>query len=272
MTRRDFAKTLAPFVGVVAIAGDAGDGRSRLYAQLGSLPPRDRKIGVQKLFSRLRNGYTVESLLLDLGGGDPLPAYFVKPGQTLHGKLPAFLYCASKAGDGELLDGADRLLKPAYAEFLTGMDYAALCIGQPERAPWGMAVYNSLRAAEYLAGRSDVDTTRLGAVGFGRGGAMARWVAALEERIKVCVDLCGLADSSAPSVTPDALIAPRAHLALEGKQDPATPPDLLDRVEAELKKAYSGHGGRWKLVRSDGGAEETEGMRKEIGKFLGRNL
>lgn len=272
MTRRDFAKTLAPLVGAVAIAADAGDGRTQLYAQLGSLPPRDGKIGVQKLFSRVQNGYAVESLLLDLGGGDPLPAYFVKPGQTLHGKLPALLYCASQAGDGELIDGAERLLKPAYAGFLTGMDYAALCIGQPERAPWGMAVYNSLRAVGYLGGRSDVEAARLGALGFGRGGAMARWVAALEERIKVCVDICGLADSPEPSVLPDGLIVPRAHLALEGKQGPATPPDLLDRAEREMKKAYSGHGGRWKLARYDGGAVETEGMRKEIAKFLGKNL
>ena len=179
MTRREFAKSLAPFVGAAAMGGDAGDGRARLFAQLGSLPPRGRKIGVEKLFSRLRNGYTVESLTLDWNGADALPAYFVKPGQTLHGKLPAFLYCASQPGDGELLDGAPGLLKPAYAEFLTGMDFAALCIGQPERAPWGMSVYNSLRAVEYLAGRSDVDATRLGAIGFARGGAMARWVAAL---------------------------------------------------------------------------------------------
>ncbi len=272
MTRREFAWTLAPLAGAAAIAGDAGDGRARLYAQLGSLPPRDAKIGVEKLSSRVQNGYTVESLLLDLNGGDPLPAYFVKPGQTLHGKLPAFFYCASTAGDAELLDGADGLLKPAYAEYLTSMDYSALCIGQPERARWGMAVYNSLRAAQYMAGRTDVDGARLGAIGFAHGGAMARWVAALEERIKVCVDICGLADSPAPAAPPEALIAPRAHLALEGKQDPATPPDLIDRAEAEMKKAYTGHGGRWKLVRTDGGAEETEAMRKEIGKFVGKNL
>ncbi len=272
MTRREFARTLAPLVAAAAIAGDSGDGRARLYAQLGSLPPREAKIGVEKLSSRVQNGYTVESLLLDWNGGDPLPAYFVKPGQTLHGKLPAFLYCASKAGDGELLDGAAGLLKPAYAEFLTGMDYAALCIGQPERAPWRVAVYNSLRAGEYLAGRTDVDAARLGVIGFAHGGAMARWVAALEERFKVCVDICGLADSPAPAVQPEALIAPRAHLALEDKQDPATPPDLLDRIEAEMKKAYSGHSGRWKLVRYESGPAETEAMRKEIGKFLGKNL
>lgn len=272
MTRRDFARTLAPFVGAVAMAGDAGDGRARLYAQLGSLPPRDGKIGVEKLFSRLQNGYTVESLTLDWNGGEALPAYFVKPGQTLHGRLPAFVYCASKAGDGELLDGAQGLLKPAYAEFLTGMDYAALCVGQPEGAPWGTAVYNSLRAVEYLAGRSDVDAARLGAIGFGRGGAVARWVAALEERVKVCVDICGLGDSPAPVVTPEEFIAPRAHLALEGGQDAGTPADPLDREEREMKKAYSGHGGRWKLVRYDGGAEETAAMRKEIARFLGKNL
>ena len=86
------------------------------------------------------------------------------------------------------------------------------------------------------------------------------------------MDICGLADSPAPAVTPDPLIAPRAHLALEATLDPATPADLLDRVERETKKAYSGHGGRWKLVRYDGGAEETAAMRKEIARFLGKNL
>ena len=87
---------------------------------------------------------------------------------------------------------------------------------------------------------------------------MAGWLAALDERVKVCVDLCCLADFQAlmehrsleghglyyfvpgllkhfTSAQINALIAPRAHLSLAGIYDPLTPPDGLDRIDGELR-------------------------------------
>ena len=118
---------------------------------------------------------------------------------------------------------------------------------------------------------------------------MAWWTAALDERIKVCVDICCLTDYQAlieanglkghgiyyyvPSLLKhftasqiNALIAPRWHLSLDGNLDALTPYKGLDRIDAELKKTYAaaGHPERWKLLRYESGHQETEAMREEI--------
>jgi hypothetical protein len=134
-------------------------------------------------------------------------------------------------------------------------------------------------------------------VGLSMGSTMAWWVAALDERVKVCVDLCCLTDFQAlieagnlkghgiyyyvPSLLKhfstaqiNALIAPRAHLALAGVQDPLTPVPGLDRIDTELKRVYAeaGHPERFELLRYPGGHQETPEMRNAIKEFLVRFL
>src|SRR5688500_2037071 len=72
----------------------------------------------------------------------------------------------------------------------------------------------------------------------------------------------------------NALIAPRAHLALAGLQDKLTPVEGLDLIEKELQRVYAGHGHpeRWKLLRYDVGHQETPEGRLEIIAFLKRFL
>jgi len=62
------------------------------------------------------------------------------------------------------------------------------------RVLWGMMVYDSLRALDWLAQRPDVDTSRIGTVGMSMGSTMAWYLGALDERIKVTVDICCLTD------------------------------------------------------------------------------
>ncbi|MCX6622917.1 MAG: acetylxylan esterase, partial [Acidobacteria bacterium] len=59
---------------------------------------------------------------------------------------------------------------------------------------WGMMMLDELRALDYLAGRPEVDGGRLGAFGMSMGATKAWWLAALDERVKVCIDLCCLTD------------------------------------------------------------------------------
>ena len=91
------------------------------------------------------------------------------------------------------------------------------------------------------------------------GSTMAWWLAALDERVKVTVDLCCLTDFQTliakknlsahgvyyfvpgllkhfTTAQINALIAPRAHLGLAGLQDKLTPVEGLDLIDAELKK------------------------------------
>ncbi len=129
------------------------------------------------------------------------------------------------------------------------------------------------------------------------GSTMAWWLAALDDRIKVTVDICCLTDFHSllrrgalglhgiyyyvpgllkhfTTAQINALIAPRAHLAVAGDRDALTPPEGLDRIDEELRAVYGrmGYPERWRLLRYDVGHEETAEARGEILEFLHRHL
>jgi hypothetical protein len=295
--------------------------RNELYALLGDLPDRDRPISAQKVSEIQSDGYTIEKLVLDLNGIESVPAFFVRPA-GVSGPFPCVLYNHAHGGDyglgkDELIDGRPELQKPAYAEELTRRDISVLCIdtwlfgerrGRTEselfkemlwhgRVLWGMMVYDSLRAVDYLVSRSDVDSDRLATIGLSMGSTMAWWLSALDIRVKVCIDLCCLTDFHelietrgldghgiyyyVPSLlkhftTSDinALIAPRPHLSLAGNYDLLTPPKGLDRIDATLRRVYAemGSADKWQLLRYDIGHFETAQMRAEVLAFLERWL
>lgn len=298
--------------------------RKELMGLLGDLPDRSHPIKAKTLWSEETECYYIEKLVLDLNQIDPVPAYFVRP-LDADKNLPVVLYNHAHGsnyplGKEELLLGhGDYLQSPSYAEQLTHLGYAVLCFdtwvfGERARRKnvhkleeiavfkemlwrgqvmWGMMVYDSLRAIDYLLSRPEVDASRLGTLGLSMGSTMAWWVAALDERVKVCVDICCLTDFDAfveagnlnahslyyfvPSLLKhftaaeiNALIAPRPHLGLAGDRDPVTPPAGLDRIDAELKAVYAAAGApdAWKLLRYDCGHMETPEMRGAIIDFL----
>ena len=290
--------------------------RRELFGLLGDLPPRQRPIGARTISTEERPGYVLEKLVLDINGLEPVPAYFVKPKQ-LEGKAPAILFNHWHAGEYKL--GKDELLRPkpgnvpSYAEDLTSQGYCALCLDMwcfGERAVrtemdvfkemlwngqvlWGMMVYDTLRGLDYLLTRAEVDTARVGTLGMSMGSTMAWWVAALDPRLKLCVDICCLTDYQAlieahnlkghgvyyfvPGLLKhfttgqiNSLIAPRAHLATAGTRDDLTPPAGLDRIDRELRAVYQALGkpDNWKLLRYDVGHAEPPEMRRDILAFL----
>jgi acetyl esterase/lipase len=291
--------------------------RKALYSLLGDLPDRSRGIGSTQVAEVASDAYVLEKLVLDLNGIEPVPAYLVRPRNQV-GPLPAVLYNHAHGGDyelgkDELLYGRDALQKPPYARALAENGIAALCVdtwafgerrGRSEsevfkhmlwhgQVMWGMMVYDSLRAIDYLVSRPDIDAARLATLGISMGSTMAWWVAALDARIKACVDLCCMTDFHAlirsrgldghgiyyyvPSLLKhfttaqiNALIAPRAHLCLAGNYDRLTPPDGLDAVDAEMRGVYGAEDalGAWKMVRYDVGHLETAAMRAEVLSFL----
>jgi dienelactone hydrolase len=329
--RRD----LLTFAGLVA-AGSSADGRRRfsgarqprgrdrrreLYSTLGELPARERLIAGKKRTEETRDGYVLETWDLDLNGIETVAAYLARP-RTVTGRVPAVLFNHShgggyKIGKLEFVDGRSYLQPVPYAKVLTDLGYVALCIdawvfGERSHTSeadtfkamlwrgqvlWGMMVYDGLRAFDWLVGRPEVDAARVGTLGISMGSTMAWWLAALDERIKVTVDICCLTDfhtllaKKALSLhglyyyVPDlidrfttaqitALIAPRAHLGLAGLQDKLTPVEGLDIIDRELTKVYAdaGHPERWKLLRYDVGHQETPEGRQEIIAWLRRFL
>ena len=295
--------------------------RRELYGVMGDLPDRNRPIAGKKRSETERDGYVLETWELDLNGFEAVPAYLARP-LGASGRLPAVLFNHShgggyKIGKQEFIEGRSYLQPVPYAKELTGLGYVSLAIDhwifgershttEPDmfkemlwkgQVLWGMMVYDSLRAMDFLVQRPDVDPSRIGTLGISMGSTMAWWLAALDERVKVTVDICCLTDFQTliakkslsahgvyyfvPSLLKrfttaqiNALIAPRAHLGLAGLQDKLTPVEGLDLIDAELKKVYAevGHPERWRLLRYDVGHQETAEGRQEIVKFLKAQL
>lgn len=295
--------------------------RRELYSLLGDLPARDRPIEGRRIRKEEGEWYTLDVLMLDLNGIENVPAYLTRP-KRAKPPWPAVLYNHAHGGrynigKEEFVCRREGFQDPPYAEALARIGIAGLCIdvwnfgerqGRTEselfkemlwkgRVLWGMMVYDSLRAIDYLVSCPDIDANRIGTLGLSMGSTMAWWTAALDPRVAVTVDLCCLTDFDAliqtrgldghgiyyyvPSLLKhfstagiNALIAPRPHLSLAGNYDPLTPPQGLDRIDAELRRVYAdlGAGGAWKLVRYGVGHMETAAMRAEALKFLEKHL
>jgi dienelactone hydrolase len=294
--------------------------RVELYNLLGDLPPRQRPIGARTVSVEERPGFLFEKLVLDLNGLEPVPAYFVRPKQS-RGRIPAVLFNHWHGGEYQL--GKDEMLRPkpgnvpSYAEDLASRGYCALCLDMwcfGERSArkendtfkemlwkgqvlWGMMVYDTLRGLDYLLARPEVDPARVATLGMSMGSTMAWWVAALDPRLKLCVDICCLTDYQAlietrglgrhgiyyyvpgllkhfTTAQVNSLIAPRPHLATAGNKDPLTPPAGLDRIDRELRAVYQrlGKPDNWKLLRYDVAHEEPPEMRRDILAFLRERL
>jgi len=329
MTRRDVLAT----AGVVPLSAtmrrkqkttatpNAPQRRRELYGLLGKLPDRKRPISGKKRGEVERNGYILETWDLDLNGIETVPAYLARP-KNAGARVPAILFDHShgggyKIGKQEFIDGRSYLQPKPYAQELTELGYIALCIDQwvfGERSHtsetdtfkamlwqgqvlWGMMVYDSLRALDFLLQVPGVDPQRVGTLGMSMGSTMAWWLGALDERLKVVVDInCltefrtlleekGLSRHGVYYFVPDllnhfttaqinALIAPRAHLGLAGLRDNLTPVAGLDIIDAELKQVYAraGHPERWKLLRYDVEHQETPEGRQAIIAFLKEHL
>jgi hypothetical protein len=295
--------------------------RRELYNLLGELPSRERPIGCRVVATEQREGYRLEKLILDLNGLEEVPAYFTVPLES-EAPGPAVLYNhahggAYETGKEELTEGGGSFQDPPYARALAGRGIRALCVdhwafgdrrGRSEgeifremlwrgRVMWGMMVYDSIRALDYMCRRDDVNAERIGTVGLSMGSTMSWWLAALDTRVRVCVDMCcmsdfhsliesrGLEGHGVYYYVPDLLnhfdtaginelTCPRAHLCLAGNYDGLTPPAGLEVVDRRLSAAYedADRGEAWEMVRYDQGHFENADMRARVMAFLDRWL
>ena len=258
-------------------------------------------------------------------GGDTAPA----DDAAAPAGLPAVLFCHShggyELGKDELIKGISYMYKVPYVEDLTRAGYAVLsfdfwCFGErrkdfhPEitsthtsitesevfkdmlwqgEVLWGHMVYDGLKAFDYLASRPEVDASRVASLGMSMGSTLSWWLAALEPKIKVCVDLCCLTDYDALAAnngfdlhglyyfvpglrreftTSDinCLIAPRPHLGTVGFYDPLTPTPGVMKIEREVTAYYDTFGAEdhFRVLRYPVAHQETEVMRQDVMDFL----
>lgn len=292
----------------------------QLKQLLGDLPAH-KQISVTLMKEEERDGYRLESLLLDLNGIEQVPAHVATP---LHaqGPFPLVVFNHSHGGNytngrNEFILGSSYLQQPSFAKALTGMGYAACCIdmwgfnergGKTEselvkemlwqgQVMWGMMLYDNIRLLDYMCGREDMDASRIATIGMSMGGLMAWWLAALDERIKVTVDICGQVDAHSLvaargldhhgyySYVPGLLkhfttldiqkrIAPRPRMSLVGRNDRLCPAAGVKLLAEGLTEAYQtlGRPEHWQPVVCSGGHMETLEMRTLWQSFLAEHL
>ena len=254
--------------------------RKELWGLLGDLPWKHQPGPARLIKREEHDGYTLERLVLDLNGIEEVPALLLIPSKRKE-KAPGLLYIHWHAGMYDL--GKEQLIRgvdahPAYAAVLAEKGIVTLaidswCFGERKREQdghegeqtafklmlwrgqvlYGMMMFDEFRAMDYLAGRPEVDASKLGAFGMSMGATKAWWLAALDARVKVCMDVCCLTDYDelikahglkehgiyyyVPSLlkhfqTADIneLIVPRTHLSVNGRKDPLTPPAGVEKI------------------------------------------
>ncbi len=295
--------------------------RQELWALLGDLPER-RAPKAKLLKKEKHDAYTLEHLELDLNGIEPVPAYLLLPDKRAD-KAPGLLYIHAHGGTYGL--GKEELLKgrkvlPAYAPVCAAKGLVTLAIdswcfsgrkhdengsvGEADafklmlwkgQVLWGMMMFDEFQAVTYLCSRPEVDQARIGAFGLSMGSTKAWWLAALDPRVKVCIDLCCLTDYEGlikinnlrghgiyyyvPKLLKhfqahdiNALIVPRTHLSLNGRKDRLTPPDGVERIRDHVLPLYERYGRKedCRIELFDCGHEETPEMRKLVLEWLDR--
>ncbi|OZQ65186.1 hydrolase [Paenibacillus sp. VTT E-133280] len=292
----------------------------KLKELLGDLPA-DKPISVTVMNQEERDGYSLESLLLDLNGIEQVPAYVAVP-LDKEGPFPLVVFNHSHGGNyangrNEFIRSSSYLQQPSFAKTLTELGYAACCIdmwgfnergGKTEselvkemlwqgQVMWGMMLYDNIRMLDYMCQREDIDTSRVATIGMSMGGLMAWWLAALDERVGVIVDICGQVDAHTLmavrgldhhgyySYVPGLLkhfttldiqkrIVPRPRMSLVGRNDRLCPAEGVELLDKGLSEAYqtAGKSEHWQPVISSGGHMETVEMRTLWQRFLAKYL
>jgi hypothetical protein len=299
--------------------------RQELWNLLGDLPREHRPAEPRLLKTEQHEGYKLEHLVLDLNGLEPVPALLLIPDKRAE-KAPGMLYIHWHGGQydigkKELVDGHPGYID-AYAPVLAEKGIVTLaidswCFGERNhgindsqiesdtfkemlwrgRVLWGMMMWDEYQALSYLASRNEVDPERLGAMGISMGSTKAWWLAALDPRVKLCIDLCCLTDFDelirtknlrghgiyyyVPSLLKhfstaqiNELIVPRAHLSVNGREDKLTPPAGVEKIRDYLLPLYRQHGSEadCRIELYPCGHQETPEMRSLIGEWLDEKL
>ncbi len=268
--------------------------RQELWSLLGDLPWQHQPGPVKLVKSEKHAGYTLERLVLDLNGVEPVPALLLIPDKRQQ-PAPGLLFIhwhggMYDLGKEQLLIGVD--VQPAYAPVCAEKGLVTLaidswCFGERKHESdgligeedafklmlwegqvlWGMMMFDEFRALDYLAHRPEVDAERLGVFGMSMGATKAWWLAALDPRVRPCIDVCCLTDYEelirthylrghgvyyfVPSLLKhfdtaqiNELIVPRPRLSVNGRRDPLTPPAGVERVRDHLLPLYEKYGRR----------------------------
>jgi len=239
-----------------------------------------------------RDDYIFERLDFDFEGAGTVRGYLTRPAKP--GKHPAILYSHSHGGRLDIgargmMEGRYYLLRP-WGPMLPRAGYGPFCLDMPssgerhqisessaaKAAIWygksliGHMVSDSAAALTYLAGREEVDTSRIGGFGISLGSTLTYWLAALDTRLKAIAHLCCYADYATlvelgahdhhgiyllvPGLLNHTstgemagMVAPRPQLICLGEEDELTPPLSIERAVPVTRGMYEAAGAADKL-------------------------
>lgn len=298
--------------------------RKELWSLLGDLPWQHKPAAPKVVSTEKHDGYTLQRLVLDLNGVEPVPALLLIPDKR-QSPAPGMLYIHWHAGmydlgKEQLLRGVD--VQPAYASACAEKGLVTLaidswCFGERQhngegktgeedafklmlwrgQVLFGMMMFDEFRALDYLVSRPEVDAQRLGVMGMSMGATKAWWLAALDPRVRLCADICCLTDFEelikthalrdhgifyyVPSLLKhfqtaeiNELIVPRAHLSVNGRRDPLTPPAGVEKIRDHLLPLYRKYGKEsdCRIELFDCAHQELPEMRKLILEWMDGKL
>jgi len=291
-----------------------------LFQLLGDLPT-EGVTNVQLLDEKMEEGYRLQTVLLELGFTERVSVSIALPAKQ-EGHYPLVMFNHSHGGNyangrNELVRSSAYLQQSSFAHTLTNMGYAVCCMdmrGFNERSGkteselvkemlwqgkvlWGMMLYDTRCLLDYMLTRSDIDAGRVATIGMSMGGLMSWWLAALDERINVVVDICGQVDAHTLiskrgldhhgfyHYVPGLLkhfttlqiqnrIVPRPRLSLTGQHDRLCPVEGVHLLKVGLDQAYLAAGcpNNFQTLETTGGHMETVEMRTAWTQFLQQYL
>ncbi|PYT91536.1 MAG: hydrolase [Acidobacteria bacterium] len=270
-----------------AFSAKQDERRKELWSLLGDLPTGHVPGPAKLVKTEKHDGYTLERLVLDLNGIEPVPAILLIPDKR-QARAPGLLYIHWHAGMYDL--GKEQLLKgvpaqPAYAPVCAEKGIVTLaidswCFGERKseanghtgeedafkemlwkgRVLYGMMMFDEFRAFDYLAHRPEVDPQRLGAFGMSKEHGIYYYVPSLLKHFQ--------------TAEINELIVPRAHLSVNGRRDPLTPPPGVERIRDYLMPLYRKYGKEadCRIELYDCAHVELPEMRKLILEWMDRYL
>ncbi|AWM40652.1 Cephalosporin-C deacetylase [Gemmata obscuriglobus] len=186
--------------------------RKKMERAMGPLPGADRKVPLDpKVVSEEKlDGYVRRKVTFATEKGDRVPAWLLVPaGATRERRAPAVLCLHQTVAIGKDEPvGLGKQDSKAQALHLVKRGYVCLAPDYPSFGEYKYdfpaafkrgdyqsgtmkAIWNNMRAVDYLQSLPEADADRIGAIGHSLGGHNAMFTAAFDERVKVIVSSCG---------------------------------------------------------------------------------
>jgi cephalosporin-C deacetylase-like acetyl esterase len=193
------------------------DTREKILQLIGGLPEHSGRVAAKDFGMVSGDGFRVEKIAYEslpgfwvtadlyrpASGNGPFPAIVLAPGHGAGGKTENWSWGGNFArngivalaydpiGQGERLQYYDAARKASFIGNPTG-EHGEANVG-PMLLGDTIARYmvnDAMRGVDYLSGRADVDSARIGAFGCSGGGTMTAYFAALDDRIKAAAVAC----------------------------------------------------------------------------------